>query len=124
MRKTVILTIVMTFSAACTAAAGGRFAAPPTSGSDTPAARGAAFARAHCAACHAVEPGFSPKPEAPTFEAIANARGLTIDTLRPWLRDSHNFPEVMNFAIAPEQVDDLAAHILTLKSPDYRPPIQ
>jgi mono/diheme cytochrome c family protein len=88
------------------------------------ASRGAVFAQAHCAICHSTGSGSSPKPEAPTFEEIANARGLTIETLRPWLRDSHNYPEVMNFEIEPKQVDDLAAFILTLQSADYRPPIQ
>ncbi len=92
--------------------------------SDIPSVRGFAFARAHCAACHAVDTGISPKPEAPSFETIVNTAGLTGDTLRPWLRDSHNYPAIMNFAIAPAQIDDLAAYMLTLKNPAYRPPIQ
>lgn len=86
--------------------------------------RGMTFARAHCAACHAVATGISPKPEAPSFETIVNTTGLTGDTLKPWLMDSHNYPEIMNFAIAPAQIDDLAAYMLTLKNPSYRPPIQ
>lgn len=86
--------------------------------------RGLAFAQQHCSACHAVDTGISPKPEAPSFEAIINTPGLTARTLNPWLRDSHNFPEIMNFKIAPGQIDALAAYMLTLKNPDYRPPIQ
>jgi len=89
-----------------------------------PAARGLAFAQANCAVCHAVQTGTSPNAEAPAFAQVINTPGLTADTLRPWLRDSHNFPEVMNFAIAPEQIDDLAAYLMTLKDPAYRPPIR
>src|SRR3546814_5734249 len=63
---------------------------------NTAAKRGMAFARSHCAACHAVGTGMSPKPEAPSFEAIVNTPGLTAETLKPWLRDSHNYPEIMN----------------------------
>lgn len=91
---------------------------------DTAAARGLAFARAHCSACHTVNAGISPKPEAPSFETVVNSPGLTSATLKPWLRDSHNYPEVMKFAIEPAQIDDLAAYMLTLKNPGYRPPIQ
>ncbi|AYO75865.1 MULTISPECIES: c-type cytochrome [Sphingobium] len=124
MRKAGLLSAVVILTAACSAAAGGRSSIAAAAGRDTPASRGAAFARAHCAACHGVGEGSSPRPEAPSFEAVANARGLTLDTLKPWLRDSHNFPEVMKFEIAPGHVDDLAAYILTLQSADYRPPIQ
>ena len=86
--------------------------------------RGLAFAQKHCSACHAVDQGISPKPEAPSFETIINTPGLTTHTLNPWLRESHNFPEIMNFEIEPGQIDALAAYMLTLKNHDYRPPIQ
>ena len=86
--------------------------------------QGLAFAQKHCSICHAIDTGISPKPEAPSFEAIINTPGLTAQTLNPWLQDSHNFPEIMNFEIAPEQIDTLAAYMLTLKNADYRPPIQ
>jgi hypothetical protein len=66
----------------------------------------------------------SSNPEAPSFEAIVNTPGLTAATLGPWLRDSHNFPAMMDFAIAPDQIDDLAAHMLALQRSDYTPPIQ
>ena len=86
--------------------------------------RGLAFAQKHCSTCHDINTGISPKPEAQSFEAIVNTPGLTARTLNPWLRNSHNFPEIMNFEIAPEQIDALAAYMLTLKNADYRPPIQ
>ena len=125
MRRTALVAFVIVLAAGgCTAGPGRPSIPPAASSQDTPAGRGLAFAQARCAACHAVSTGLSSVPEAPTFESIANTAGLSRETLRPWLRDSHNFPEAMKFTIAPEQVDDLAAYILTLKSPTYRPPIQ
>lgn len=86
--------------------------------------RGLAFARARCAACHAIKTGASPHPQAPPFEAIINRQGLGAETLKPWLRNSHDFPAMMNFAIDPERIDELAAYMLTLKDPAYKPAIQ
>jgi hypothetical protein len=40
------------------------------------------------------------------------------------MHDSHNFPEKMNFEVADEDVDHLAAYIITLGSENYEPPIQ
>lgn len=92
---------------------------------ENPAARrGLAFAQSHCVTCHAIDAGVSPRPETPSFETIANTSGLTDDTLKFWLRDSHNYPEIMNFTIESGQIDDLAAYMLTLKNPAYTPPIQ
>jgi len=89
------------------------------------AVEGLAFAQARCAGCHNVIDGqASPNPNAPSFEAIANTRGLTDNTLKAWLRDSHNYPGQMDFEIDAKRIDELAAYMLTLKSPDYRPPIQ
>lgn len=86
---------------------------------------GLAFAQARCAGCHNVTDGqASPNTNAPRFEAIANTRGLTDDTLKAWLRDSHNYPGQMDFEIDAKRIDELAAYMLTLKSPDYRPAIQ
>lgn len=88
------------------------------------ASRGLAFARAKCSGCHAVVGGqSSPNPQAPPFEDIVNARGVTSATLKPWLRDAHNFPEVMNFQIDSGQIDALAEYMMTLQKSDYTPPI-
>ncbi|HOB15053.1 MAG TPA: c-type cytochrome [Novosphingobium sp.] len=85
-------------------------------------ARGYDFAKAHCAACHAIMAnGSSPNPEAPPFEAVVNTRGLTARTLETFLRDSHNFPGQMAFEIDPAKVDDVTAYMVTLKRADYRP---
>lgn len=81
------------------------------------ATRGQAFAQAHCSACHAVEINrLSPVPEAPSFEAVVNTPGLTQQTLGTWLRDSHNYPEIMNFEVEPEHIEDLSAYMLKLKA--------
>lgn len=91
---------------------------------ESPEWRGEKFARNRCSDCHAVEPkGDSPRREAPTFERIANTPGLTRATLSQWLRDAHNYPEAMYFAIPEEGIDDLVAYMLTLQREDYEPPI-
>ncbi len=87
-------------------------------------ARGYAFAKANCTGCHAITvAATSPNPEAPHFQAIANTPGLTRETLRTFLRDSHNYPAAMNFTVEPGQVDDLTAYVLTLRTADYKPEI-
>jgi len=83
-----------------------------------------AFVQASCGGCHAVERlGLSPNPAAPPFAAIANREGLTAETLSAWLTDAHNYPEEMEFYLEPPEVDELVAHILTLRDPNYRPAI-
>lgn len=97
--------------------------ARPRASSAAPAKRGLAFAQARCSGCHAVEARhISPNPEAPPFEAVVNAPGVTRATLEPWLRDSHNYPEKMNFTIDRRRIADLAAYLITLQRPDYAPP--
>ncbi|WP_162789458.1 cytochrome c [Altererythrobacter sp. ZODW24] len=94
--------------------------------SDLPAdpVRGLTFAQTYCSACHAVTADqMSPDPRAPSFAEIANARGLTGDSLTVWLTDSHNYPDVMTFEIQTENIDDLSAYMLELQDPDYEPPI-
>lgn len=86
------------------------------------AERGLAFAQQRCSGCHAVvENRASPEPEAPSFEEIANRPGVTATTLREFLRDSHNFPQAMNFRVEPAGIADLAAYVETLRKADYRP---
>lgn len=89
------------------------------------AAEGKRLADALCSSCHAVAPGeLSPNPQSPTFPHIANMSGLSEDTLADFLRDSHNFPERMNFEVVPEDAEALAAYMITLRTGDYKPPIQ
>lgn len=106
-----------------TAAASSTAAAPAPTLSKS-AKRGLAFAEQRCAACHGITANApSPNPESPAFEDIANTPGLTRETLRTFLRDSHNFPEAMNFAVPPRRIRDLADYMVTLQRPDYRPAI-
>lgn len=88
------------------------------------ARRGLTFAQLRCAGCHGLTANAgSPNPESPPFEAIVNAPGVTPSTLRQFLRESHNFPQAMNFTVAPSDIEDLGRYMLTLKRPGYRPAI-
>ena len=90
-----------------------------------PAKAGFDLSEALCSGCHAIKINeISPNPQSPTFEMIANAKGLTPGTLSEFLRNSHNFPEKMNFEVVEEDSDLLAAYIITLRSGEYEPPIQ
>ncbi|MEM6474571.1 MAG: hypothetical protein AAF687_00235 [Pseudomonadota bacterium] len=81
-----------------------------------------AFVEAACGGCHAVAPPFlSPNPQAPGFEAIANRPGVPDETLGQWLADAHNYPEVMDFDLDADQVDQIAVYMLTLRRDDYEP---
>ncbi|GAB5349961.1 hypothetical protein [Alteriqipengyuania sp. 357] len=74
-----------------------------------------------CGSCHAVTPGtLSPLPQAPTFPAIANREGLTRETLTAYLRDAHNYPDIMDVGLTEEDVALVTDYMLTLKDPDYR----
>lgn len=86
------------------------------------AKRGLAFAEQRCSGCHGVTANHtSPNPESPPFEDIANRPGVTSATLQQFLRDSHNYPAVMNFRVEAGRIRDLADYIGTMKKPGYRP---
>ena len=124
-----LLAACVTATAESGAAPAERLPAPvnsvASSSESTPESRGLVFATTHCSGCHAIMAGqISPNPESPPFEVVANMPGLTSASLDTWLRDSHNFPAKMNFSVASDEVDDLVAYLVTLKSADYTPPIQ
>lgn len=76
-----------------------------------------------CGSCHAVTPGtLSPLPQAPTFPAIANREGLTRETLTAYLRDAHNYPDIMDVGLTDEDVHLVVDYMLSLKDPGYRQP--
>ena len=82
------------------------------------------FAQEKCGTCHSVEKlGISPNPEAPEFPQIANQRGLTVATLTNFLRNSHNFPDEMDFTLSDKQVGELVSYVLTLQDEEYRQPM-
>ena len=84
--------------------------------------RGLAFVQQHCASCHGVSANtISPNPESPSFEDVANKPGLTVATLRQFLSNSHNYPAAMNFTVDRARIRDIAAYMLTLRKPNYRP---
>jgi len=84
--------------------------------------RGLAFVQQHCSSCHGVTTNtISPNPESPPFEDVANKPELTVVTLRQFLRDSHNYPAAMNFTVDQARIRDIAAYILTMRKPNYRP---
>lgn len=88
---------------------------PPDMIAGASPARGLAYARSACAACHAVETGqtHSPHLEAPPFEFIANLPGMTPTALNAWLHSPH--PSMPSLIVAPEDRDDLAAYLNSLK---------
>lgn len=80
-----------------------------------------AFVQAGCGGCHAVEGNdLSPNPQAPRFIDIANREWLTRETLATWLADAHNYPEMMDFDLEREQVDDIAGYLFAMRDKDYR----
>nr|WP_247713686.1 cytochrome c [Qipengyuania sphaerica] len=83
----------------------------------SPEWRGLKFARNRCSTCHGVEQGqVSANPDAPTFMAIANTPGIDRAGLSEWLKDEHDFPDAMYFAVPDEHIDDLVAYVMTLRS--------
>jgi membrane-bound lytic murein transglycosylase B len=81
-----------------------------------------AFVEAACGGCHAVEPPFlSPNARAPSFESVANRPGVTRTTIQAWLRNAHNYPEIMDFDLTPEHVDEVSGYMITLRRRDYVP---
>lgn len=83
------------------------------------------LAQAACAQCHSIEAfGLSPNSAAPEWPVIANAPGLTRDTLTTWLTDAHNYPEDMDFYLDEEEVGQLVDYMLTLRREEYHPPYQ
>ena len=77
---------------------------------------GLRLAEARCSGCHAVTPGqVSPNSDAPPFASIAQRPGLTQSSASGWLRESHNFPDQMNFYLESDQTEQLATYLLTLR---------
>jgi mono/diheme cytochrome c family protein len=74
---------------------------------------GLLIARDRCSGCHQTGGGGeSPNPRAPTFGEIVDRPGMTAESLRAILRDSHNFPIEMGFQLEPHQVDSLVAYMV------------
>ena len=78
------------------------------------AASGHRLAEAWCQNCHAIEAaGAGTRGGAPDFAAIANRSSTTALSLKVFFKTSHN--RMPNLIIAPDQAEDLANYILSLK---------
>lgn len=94
-----------------------RLARPASDASDIGDARkGQAYARRVCAECHNVSGTDAPSPfsKAPRFKQIANTPGMTVTALTVWSRSTH--ATMPNLVIAPSDMDDLIAYILSLRA--------
>jgi mono/diheme cytochrome c family protein len=78
-------------------------------------AAGKAYAEQVCAACHAVSPAeeFSPLPQAPTFQSVADTPGMTELALSVWLQSSH--PTMPNIVLEQDDLRNVVAYIHSLK---------
>jgi len=76
---------------------------------------GGAYAEQVCAACHAVLPNeaFSPLPQAPTFQSVADTPGMTEMALTVWLQSSH--PTMPNIVLKQDDLRNVVAYIRSLE---------
>jgi cytochrome c len=81
-------------------------------------AAGHSFARKACSPCHVVDAEKQRPPRrifiGPGFRNIANTPGMTATALRVFLTTSH--PKMPNPILTPEQMADVIAYILSLRS--------
>ena len=77
--------------------------------------KGLAYAQKICSVCHNVlrTEAASPNQKAPPFKKIATTPGMSATALTVWSRTTH--PTMPNLVIAPEDMDDLIAYILSLR---------
>ena len=115
MRCSTLIGLVLALSACTGTQAPAPVASGPDISADAASARGLAYAQSACATCHAVEAGqtSSPNPRAPAFEIVANLPGMTPIALNAWLHSPH--PSMPNIVVAPDDRDDIAAYLNSLK---------
>jgi mono/diheme cytochrome c family protein len=97
-------------------------ACQPLPETDSPSAPGEdadrALAQSACGGCHAIDRrSASPSPGATPFAVLVDRPGLTHNALAVWLRNAHNYPAQMNFALEPRDAERIAAYMLTLRDP-------
>ncbi|HXY59051.1 MAG TPA: c-type cytochrome [Methylocystis sp.] len=74
------------------------------------------IAKGQCVACHQVAPDIGARDlnsKAPSFVDVANMPSTTELSIKVFLRSSHR--SMPNFILSPEEVDAIAAYILSLK---------
>ena len=92
------------------------WAAPTAADGDAKA--GAAFARQHCAACHAIAgTGASPNPSAPPFRGITKdwPAETVAEALAEGIRIGHEGKPMINLELTIEEVADLVAYIASVQ---------
>jgi mono/diheme cytochrome c family protein len=69
-----------------------------------------------CASCHAVRAGETRSyvAAAPSFQLVANTRGMTATALAFWLT-AHSHPTMPMIRLSEKEVDDVSAYILSLR---------
>jgi cytochrome c len=90
--------------------------AVPVDARDNSADRGEAFAREHCARCHALGPrGASPMSEAPPFRMLAGR--FPVDDLADVLTEGvdRRHPAMPDFRLGPADASDLTAYMKALR---------
>lgn len=88
----------------------------PVDAWDESAVRGEAFARAHCARCHALGPRrASPMREAPPFRMLAGR--FPVDDLADVLTEGvdRRHPAMPDFRLGPADASDLTAYLKALR---------
>jgi mono/diheme cytochrome c family protein len=77
--------------------------------------QGSEMANGICAECHAVNKGDpkSPNGHAPTFQSLANTRGISAMALRVALQTSHM--RMPNIVLKQDERESVIAYILSLK---------
>ncbi len=87
----------------------------PAAGDTIVTTAGEELAQQWCAECHVVTELEAPPAidGVPTFRAVANDPSVTELSLRAFLKTPH--PPMPNFILTPEQMDEIVAHILSLR---------
>jgi mono/diheme cytochrome c family protein len=75
---------------------------------------GHAYAKQVCAECHAVERGEVDILNPPSFQNVADSPGMTERALAVWLQNPH--PNMPNFVLPPEDMKNVIAYIMSLRS--------
>lgn len=80
------------------------------------AGQGFAYAADHCAECHAIEAGIYGMSifGAPSFEEIANVRGMSELALVSFFQTSH--PTMPNFVVPTPDARNIIAYLRSLKN--------
>ena len=77
---------------------------------------GEQIAKTSCIACHEIAPNIPAKDlqsGAPSFVDVANMPSTTELSIKVFLRSSHR--SMPNFILSPEEIDSIAAYIVSLK---------